>query len=1063
MTKKKLILIGGIVVLCLLICLCVAMCSPAEQSDITEPTGTTGTSTMTYTIQVRAESGTPLEQIGVYIYEDSGMDELVWFAKTDKEGKLTFTDISSDNYVAVLADVPAGYLAEEYYPLTGETTEIVLAAGLMEGDLDNVTYKLGDIMLDFSVTAPDGTVYTLSELLQEKKAVVLNFWYLQCDPCKSEFPYLQEAYEKYSDDVIVLAMNPVNTDDAEIAQFQQENGYTFVMAQCDPAWEKAMQLIAYPTTVVIDHYGNICLIHKGSITEAETFETIFEYYSAEDYEQTIADSIEKLEEAAGVEQTVGTKENPVEIGATQSFQVTVEPGQLMYYNIYRMTTNLFMTIRNETAYVIYNGRTYYPSGGTVSLSVSADDTNSACSVVFGNSGTETQTYTVYLSSAKGTYGNPYSLTLGQFTANVAAGNETGVYYTYVPTVDGLFTVEVESVTSGVPYKIVLDSVSQNGVASVQRTTESDGKINEDTGNRTVSINAYAGKKIQVIVGTLPDSSNSYPAATFKLNAYLTEGASEGSAQEEKITYSINVTDENRNPISGVFLNMTVNGETVKLSTNSDGVATSKQVAGSYPVILTLPTGYTANTTEFMLTEAYPSISIKLDSIYVEMETYTVKVLDEEGNPVSGAYVTIGTGYGETDAGGSVSITVAKDSYTAFISANGYLSGEVEVTPDSKNATVTLVAGEESDLIAYTVKAVDYYGNEIPGLKLSFKQNGAVKTSATTDSKGAVTTKLASGNYTVSVPASYYTDESKAVLSENKTSVTITVIDRVNGDTGSLYGAETYFVYEGATYLDGMQSNVDNYFLFQPEVSGVYRITTTDPSAEVSYWGNTFFLNEQPEIVVNNAFELNIKPSNIGGTHVIGITGSSDCILIVEWISEAILNESDLELVAYEASSVPVATTVSIPSGKTLAYVDVLNGKAEDYVLTKDGNGVYYLNGKQVYVHLGLGAPYLVLSDFIGVTNTYAANPFYQFVYDDNGIPIYKEDYVGLLTQYCKCMDQKTGLYPLTDDLMYIIKNGGDNKGWWDASNPNYIFLDTNQNQLDVNEEIAYMYNFCWFE
>ena len=85
---------------------------------------------------------------------------------------------------------------------------------LSEDELDGVTFKRGDVFADMSVTTPDGITYKISELLKEKKAVVINFWYLNCGPCKMEFPYMQEAYEKYKDDIEILAVNPYDGTDA---------------------------------------------------------------------------------------------------------------------------------------------------------------------------------------------------------------------------------------------------------------------------------------------------------------------------------------------------------------------------------------------------------------------------------------------------------------------------------------------------------------------------------------------------------------------------------------------------------------------------------------------------------------------------------------------------------------------------------------------------------------------------------------------------------------------------------------------------------------------------------
>ena len=56
------------------------------------------------------------------------------------------------------------------------------------------------------------------------------------------------------------------------------------------------------------------------------------------------------------------------------------------------------------------------------------------------------------------------------------------------------------------------------------------------------------------------------------------------------------------------------------------------------------------------------------------------------------------------------------------------------------------------------------------------------------------------------------------------------------------------------------------------------------------------------------------------------------------------------------------------------------------------------------------------------------------------------------------MDRKSGLYPLTADLMYIVQQNGDYMGWWNLTGGNYLFRDAN-GVLDttVNPEIAWLF------
>ena len=167
-------LLAFLMVLCTL--LTFAACGgdePAEDAGTAPTPGTTGEVALT----IKNSVGAPLEGVQVYVYEDDTQAELVSFATTDAEGKVTCQTEGEGN-VAVLSGTAPGYKLEKSYALTGEATEIVLApfaateAGKLPADQK---FDLGDPMVDFTLTDLDGKTYTASEMLQEKKAIVLNF------------------------------------------------------------------------------------------------------------------------------------------------------------------------------------------------------------------------------------------------------------------------------------------------------------------------------------------------------------------------------------------------------------------------------------------------------------------------------------------------------------------------------------------------------------------------------------------------------------------------------------------------------------------------------------------------------------------------------------------------------------------------------------------------------------------------------------------------------------------------------------------------------------------------
>ena len=242
----------------------------------------------------------PFKDVSVTIYKGTDRSDLVWRSETDSYGAVEFTAPESADYTAVLEDLPLGYDNKEHYPVEAYETVITPEILLEEReDITGVSYDLGDIIHDFSVSDSDGNEYKLSELLKTKKAVMLNFWYLNCQPCKMEFPYLEEAYQQYSDKIEVLALNPVDGTAATVSAFATEQKLTFPMGPCDPEWEQCFSLSAYPTTVIIDRYGSIAMIHKGYITQTEIFTDIFEYFTSDGYVQSVVKNIDEITQKEG--------------------------------------------------------------------------------------------------------------------------------------------------------------------------------------------------------------------------------------------------------------------------------------------------------------------------------------------------------------------------------------------------------------------------------------------------------------------------------------------------------------------------------------------------------------------------------------------------------------------------------------------------------------------------------------------------------------------------------------------------------------------------------------------
>ncbi len=257
--------------------------------DGDDDTGSSGDSTA-YTVSVKTEGDRALAEIDVYVYADSNLQDLMDYKKTKEDGTASFNLKSSSDYAIVLSGAPKGYAVDESYKFDGEKADIVLKSSLItDEDLSTATLGIGDVMYDFSVTTSKGDKFTLSEVLKEKKLVVLNFWYTTCTWCLEEFPVMNEVYKDYSDDVAIIALDPM--DDAKAVEaFANQYGYDFPMAACPSSWSNTFGITGYPTSVFIDRYGVISVVEAGAITSKRPFVSAFEHFTAEDYKQVICEN-----------------------------------------------------------------------------------------------------------------------------------------------------------------------------------------------------------------------------------------------------------------------------------------------------------------------------------------------------------------------------------------------------------------------------------------------------------------------------------------------------------------------------------------------------------------------------------------------------------------------------------------------------------------------------------------------------------------------------------------------------------------------------------------------------
>ena len=120
------------------------------------------------------------------------------------------------------------------------------------------------------------------------------------------------------------------------------------MAKGDSSWESAFGVTAYPTTVVIDRYGTVAMMHTGYLTSKEDFAKVFDYFTADNYTQSVVRNLSDIEKGIYLININGKKEkvvigmsqnqcrealgNPQRINRTTTASIIYE--QWVYYNRY---------------------------------------------------------------------------------------------------------------------------------------------------------------------------------------------------------------------------------------------------------------------------------------------------------------------------------------------------------------------------------------------------------------------------------------------------------------------------------------------------------------------------------------------------------------------------------------------------------------------------------------------------------------------------------------------------------------------------------------------------------
>lgn len=414
----------------------------------------------------------------------------------------------------------------------------------------------------------------------------------------------------------------------------------------------------------------------------------------------------------------------------------------------------------------------------------------------------------------------------------------------------------------------------------------------------------------------------------------------------------------------------------------------------------------------------------------------------------------------------------------------------EATNPSTEATEPSTEPAAPGNAFYKVTLIDGLGNPCGDKMLvTFMKDGQKVSMVKVDAQGVALKELPVGDYTVVVSSTnselkFYYEAESATLTAEKTETEIVLVSEqgevfqgINayapgGDEMLPYDA--YAVGAGCTHVY-LTAGDRSYFLFAPTEAGTYELSVNGDAATLGIYGaSVHFIQSSSTLdVVDNKITLSINSGMIGtgetGTtvYVIGldsVNGAEDAVLNIIRTGDAAWTIEQEPWIPYNPK-MPVSPFALEP-GITLKEFD-LTASTDAYNLVKDADGYYHLNsvdGPRVYVQLEealYGISMLAMVGEIvfqdGELIPTGTAPF-RYMYNNGKDDFFKEDYTDAMRKYVTNRCEYTGVYPLTEDLAYILPMGMKNIGWLREETSNFLFRDLE----GFNEELGWLF-LCVYE
>lgn len=372
------------------------------------------------------------------------------------------------------------------------------------------------------------------------------------------------------------------------------------------------------------------------------------------------------------------------------------------------------------------------------------------------------------------------------------------------------------------------------------------------------------------------------------------------------------------------------------------------------------------------------------------------------------------------------------------------------------------------------------------VKVRFAQAGAQVAMAIVNADGVAEKTLPRGDYDIQIESfssdvSFYYDAAAAKVTADAPELQIVLAqETVDAEGSPIVSVEDIFaggkdtvawnISSGSSHVK-LAEGERSYFLFVPTEAGTYEFSVAGDAATIGIYGaSTHFIQDSStHEVVDNKITLSVQPSMIGsgatGTtvYVIGLDGAegiTDAVLNVIRMGDPEWSFAEEPWSIYEPKQEIVPYT--LPEGITLKPFNLTAATEDCQLVFNEVDGCYHLgtaDGPRVFVQLGSSMQGISMMGMVGeiiiqngVPMQTGSAPF-RYSYNNGQADFFKEDYTDAMRQYVTNRDKASGVYPLNEDLYYMLPLGIEQMGWCRPDTANYLFA----GQEGINHDIAWMF------